>query len=316
MSNGRVLVTGCAGYVGSILCGRLLDDGFEVLGVDSLAYGNGQALSHLLGARGFEFFRKDVRDSEGLRPLLRRADAIVPLAAVVGAPACDKHPGWARETNLDAVGDMLAMLSPAQRVVFPNTNSGYGQTEGLRPVTEQDPLTPVSAYGRQKAEAEKMVLDHASSASLRLATVFGASPRMRFDLLVNDFTARLKLEGRLEVYEPHHRRNFIHVRDAARAFRKLLIHGHLRGAYNAGLPDANLTKLELANLVAGTLGLFPPQVTVGKGTDPDQRNYLVSNDRLLGTGFEFLHTLGDGIREVAQLVDVLPAGSARLMRNA
>lgn len=328
-----VLVTGAAGYVGSVLCQALLRDAYHVIAVDSLYYQNQAAVMPFLGALGYEFHRQDVRDVAGLRPHLARADAVVPLAALVGAPLCEREPRLAAAVNYEAVRLLVRELSPSQRLVFPNTNSGYGQTDGGRPVTEDDPMRPVSVYGTTKVQAEKAVLDHPDAAALRLATVFGPSPRMRFDLMVNDFTEKLagirwlqRVEQlsrtpspprKLSVYQPHFKRNFVHVRDVARAFVHFLERPYLAGAFNVGLPDANLSKLELATFVAGTLGLYPPShVEVCEGEDPDKRDYVVSNERLTSTCFQFVHTLGDGVREVSLLADLLSHDEVKRMRNA
>lgn len=317
MSNGRVIVTGCAGYIGSILCQQLINDGFEVLGVDCFVYNNQSSIMHLLGDKKFNFVLHDVRDVEGMKPFLQQADAIIPLAAIVGAPACDKAPNMATQVNSRSVRKLLKELSPHQRIVYPNTNSGYGQTDGTSYVTESSPLQPVSLYGATKVEAENAILDHPAGTSLRLATVFGPSPRMRFDLLVNDFTRRLCIDQRLEVFDPHYKRNFVHNRDVARVFVRMLCDHRMTGVYNVGLPDANLSKLELAYLIAGTLGMYPPGVvSVGEGEDPDQRNYLVSSDKLLATGFEFQYTLPQGIMDVAGMLSIMNPAEIGRMTNA
>ena len=322
MSASTVLVTGCAGYVGSVLVGRLLDAGYRVVGVDSLVYDNGPALLPHLGRPRFEFVAADVRDVPAVAALAARCDVVMPLAALVGAPACDRDADARRAAeavNCTAVRGLVAGLSRDQLVVYPNTNSGYGETDGSRACTEADPLAPISTYGRTKCAGEDAVLGHPRAVSLRLATVFGASPRMRLDLLVNDFTARLVRAGRLELFEPHFVRNFVGVRDVARAFLHMagwLERGGAGGAYNLGHPDLNLTKRALALTVAGLLGLGPACVTTGPGTDPDRRNYLVSNDKVLGTGFRFEHDLGDGVRAVAAAVRAHTPDQLARMRNA
>lgn len=301
----RVLVTGAAGYIGSLLCQRLLRDGFKVMGMDTFLYQNEQAMLHLLGDSNFTLIEHDVRNLQGMRSFIRQADVVMPLAGIVGAPVCDRAPRWAWSVNRDAVAGLVRELSSSQRVVYPNTNSGYGQTDGKNQVTEDDPLTPVSIYGQSKVEAEKTVLDHPLGVSLRLATVFGPSPRMRFDLMVNDFTQVLARGGTLWIYEPHFKRNFVHVRDVARAFVHMACDYRLTGAFNVGLPDANLSKLDLAHAIASCLNIDPACVRIGEGQDPDKRNYLVSNDKLLATGFTFHHSLAQGVRDVAQMIWLL-----------
>jgi nucleoside-diphosphate-sugar epimerase len=329
----NVLVTGCAGYIGSTLVGHLLRAGHHVVGVDNLMYGNGAALLPYLGHPVFEFYRADVRHG-WMDWLVSEADAVIPLAAIVGAPRCDRQPRDAEDVNWKAVRRLAVNMRPGQRLLYPNTNSGYGETDGGRMVTEDDPLAPISVYGRTKCAAESAVLHHPNSAVLRLATVFGASPRMRMDLMVNDFAGKVWAEQltrstmpgfgsgsrrgpALTVFEPHFKRNFVGVQDVARAFLHLLEHPDLHGVYNLGLPTANLTKLQLAHAVCGALCVDPTSmVAVGEGTDPDRRNYLVSNDKILSTGFTFTHDLTDGVREVAQVVETHGAAQLAAMRNA
>lgn len=325
----KVLVTGVCGYVGSTLVGELLAAGHSVVGVDNLTYDNGHVLlPHLSGK--FEFHNMDVRDHDGAAPLAKDCDVVIPLAAVVGAPACEQMPLAAWQTNFNAVKSLVSRLSPRQRVLYPNTNSGYGETSGDAEVTEASPMNPVSVYGHSKCEAEKVVLDHPEAVVFRLATVFGASPRMRLDLMVNDFTHRVwskvrreneivshyrKQERVLTVFEPTFVRNFVHVRDVAGAFLHALGRPQDIGVYNVGLPDANLTKLELAHRVCDVLKVSRERVVVGEGADPDRRNYRVSNAKLLATGFQFAHPLEDGIREVAKVVETHTPDQLKVMRN-
>jgi len=319
-SDPKILVTGCAGYVGSVLVGRLLDWGYTVVGVDKLMFNNGPALLPYLGHPCFEFHELDVQDTLPVSGLAAECDVVIPLAALVGAPLCDKdgrHNEMAHAVNYWAVKNLVKGLSHHQLVIYPNTNSGYGTTEGTRACTEDDQLAPISTYGWTKGEGEKAVLDHPKGVSFRLATVFGASPRMRLDLMVNDFTVKLKRDKSISIFEPHFMRNFVGVQDVACAF----IHAIQRpkrvapGAYNLGLPDANLTKMQLAHEVCDVLGLPLSAATVGAGEDPDKRNYLVSNDKILATGFRFGHRLVDGIREVATVYDTHTPAQLAQMRN-
>ena len=307
----RVLVTGGAGYLGSVLCQRLLASGHAVTALDTLAHGV-PSLLHLCAEPRFEFVRGDARDEPLLRRLLRDADAVVPLAAVVGAPACDRDPGLARSTNLEAVQLLLRLRSAAQLVVFPTTNSGYGTRSGDVHCTENTPLEPISHYGRTKVQAEEAVLASPNAISLRLATVFGTSPRMRLDLLVNHFVHAAVTDGYLVVFEKDFRRNFIHIRDVAECFLHCLGNAArmVGRAYNAGLDAANLSKGELAIKVKEQVPGF--HVVFSEiGSDPDKRDYIVSNQRLREAGFEARASLEAGIAELVRAYRMLPLGGFR-----
>ncbi|MBX7166147.1 MAG: NAD(P)-dependent oxidoreductase [Pirellulales bacterium] len=294
----HVLVTGGAGYLGSILVEHLLDAGHRVTVFDRLLYGQASLL-HLCARSGFDFARGDVRDETVLAPLVRKADALIPLAAVVGAGACDADPQLATSVNLDAIRLLLRLRSPSQLVVFPNTNSGYGTRSGATFCTEETPLEPISLYGRTKVDAEQAVLDAPLSVSLRLATVFGMSPRMRLDLLVNHFVYAAVTDGYLVIFEQHFKRNFIHVRDVADCFVHAVAQGKAMAgrAYNAGLDEANLSKGELAELIQRFVpGFYLHFAEVG--VDPDKRNYIVSNARLREAGFAARRSLEAGVAEL------------------
>ncbi len=296
----RVLVTGGLGYLGSILCEHLLDAGHDVLAADNLMYGQGQqGLFHLCANPRFHFAKGDVRDETFLRPLLRDRDAVIHLAAIVGAAACDRDPLLATSVNLHAVQLLLKLRSRDQFVIYPNTNSGYGITSGAEHCTEDSPLQPISLYGRTKVEAERAVLDQPNTLALRLATVFGMSPRMRLDLLVNHFVYAAYKDRYLVIFEKDFKRNFVHVRDVADCMLYCLTHReHMAGrAYNVGLDAANLSKEELAlkvkEYVPGFYIHFAPI-----GQDPDKRNYVVSNRRLREAGFAARRSLDGGIQEL------------------
>lgn len=316
MGTPRVLVTGCAGYIGTILTQLLLEKGCHVIGVDNFIHNNACGVSGNLGHSNFEFHHGDVRNNELMICLMERADTIVPLAAMVGAPVCDKWPDYTVNVNSDCIRMMMHWVRPYQRIIFTNTNSGYGTTDGDHYCTEDEPLNPCSLYGRTKCEAEKFVLKHPNSVSLRLATVFGASPRMRFDLMVNDFTEKIRVNKKMEIYEPHFKRNFVHVRDVTRAIYFMVGRPSLRGVFNVGLPDANISKIELAHKICDELSISRECIGIGTGIDADRRNYLVSSAKLMETGFRFEKSLEAGIREVRQMVDVTTPAERLKMRNA
>jgi nucleoside-diphosphate-sugar epimerase len=297
--NRHVLVTGGLGYIGSIVCEHLLRDGYRVTALDNLMYGTGQGLYHLCADPAFDFIKGDVRDETVMTKALKRVDAIVHLAAIVGAPACDADPMLAATVNLDAVKLLDRLRSRSQMVIYPNTNSGYGVTSGAEFCTEESPLAPISLYGRTKCEAENYLLEKSNTVTFRLATVFGMSPRLRLDLLVNHFVYAAFKEGTLVLFEKDFKRNFVHVRDVADCFLHTLTNGECMAgrAYNLGLDSANLSKKELAlrvkEYVPGFYIHFAPI-----GQDPDKRNYVVSSQRLREAGFEAKRSLDDGIREL------------------
>ena len=297
----RILVTGGAGYIGSTLVPALLDAGHRVTVVDNFLFDQ-PSLAAVCHHRCLTIVRGDVRSMTTMAPLVAGADVIIPLAALVGAPLCDRDPIAAETVNRDAVVQMLPRLGRGQRVLMPISNSGYGIGEKGRHCTEETPMRPISLYGRTKVEVEEALLGrHENAISLRLATVFGMSPRMRFDLLVNDFTLRACRDGFVVVFEGHFTRNFIHVRDVARAFLHGMDHfDAMRGeAYNVGLSDANLTKLELCAAIERHVPGFA-YLESHIHEDPDKRDYIVSNEKLEATGFRPAYSLDDGIAELVK----------------
>lgn len=305
MAGLHVLVTGGAGYLGSVLVPELLRAGHRVTVLDNFMYEQASLLDCCHDPR-LTIVRGHVLDRVLVAGLVAKADAILPLACLTGAPICDRDPVGARLVNLDAITMLLGLKSPAQALVFPNTNSGYGVGAGELLCTEDTPLHPISLYGRLKKEAEAAVLAAPNTLALRLATVFGVSPRMRIDLLVNDFTYRAVTDGFIVLFEAHFKRNYIHVRDVARAFLHGLAHvDDMKGeAYNVGLSDANLSKRELCDEIR----LQVPRFTVVEaevGTDPDQRNYVVSNAKIEKTGFRPEVSLAAGIAELIKAYQVI-----------
>jgi nucleoside-diphosphate-sugar epimerase len=294
----QVLVTGGAGYLGSVLCEHLLKAGYRVTAIDRLIYGQ-HSLFHLCALPSFDFVFGDVRDERTLQPLIRKADVLIPLAAVVGAPACDRDPWLARSVNQEAIGMLNRLRSPNQLVIYPTTNSGYGtQSSGVF-CTEDTPLEPISLYGQTKVQAETILLQTPNVISLRLATVFGMSPRMRLDLLVNHFVYAAVTDGYLVIFEKDFKRNYVHIRDVADCFLHCIEHssGMAGRPYNVGLDAANLSKAELAAKVKEYVPRFYVHFSE-VGSDPDRRNYIVSNRRLREAGFEARRSLEEGIQEL------------------
>jgi nucleoside-diphosphate-sugar epimerase len=294
----RILVTGGAGYIGSVLCEHLLDAGHHVTVLDTLMYGQ-PALFHLCANPRFDFVVGDARAERLVREQIAQADVLVPLACLVGAPACDRDPIAAVGVNLDAVRLLNRIRSPQQLVIYPTTNSGYGTKSGETYCTEDTPLEPISLYGRTKVDAERELLQSPNTISLRLATVFGLSPRMRLDLLVNHFVYAAVTDHYLVVFEKDFKRNYVHVRDVADCMLHCLTHRvRMAGrAYNVGLDEANLSKEELALAIQRHVpDFFVHFASIGH--DPDKRNYIVSNQRLREAGFQATRTVDDGIREL------------------
>jgi nucleoside-diphosphate-sugar epimerase len=305
----QILITGGAGYLGSVLTPALLGAGHEVTVLDNFLFRQ-FTLADCCGHDGFAVVRGDCRDEAVLRRLLARADLIIPLAALVGAPLCDRDRLGAETVNRDAVRLLCRLASPRQRILFPTTNSGYGIGQHDKHCDEETPLRPISLYGTTKAEAERAVLDRPEGLTLRLATVFGMSPRMRLDLLVNDFVHRAVHDRAVVVFEGHFRRNYIHIRDVARAFLLAIERfDAMRGRpYNVGLDDANLSKLELCRKIQEHVpGFVYLEAPIGE--DPDKRDYLVSNARIAAQGFRPEWSLDRGIRELIKGYTILAGDS-------
>ena len=296
----QVLVTGGAGYLGSTLVPELLAAGHKVTVLDNFMYGQ-NSLAHACHHPDFEIVRGDVRIEGIVVPLLKKADVVIPLAAYVGAPLCDRDPVGATTTNHDAIVTMLKHVGPHQRILMPTTNSAYGTGDRNHHCTEESPLRPISHYAIEKVKVEKALMQHPAATSFRLATVFGMSPRMRIDLLVNDFTYRAVNDRFVVLFEAHFKRNYLHVRDVARVFLHAIDNYEKTNGqiFNVGLSDANVSKKELCQAIQKHVPEFT-FIEAPVGHDPDQRNYIVSNAKIEATGYRPQVSLDAGIRELVK----------------
>lgn len=293
-----ILVTGGAGYLGSTMVPDLLAAGHKVTVLDNFMFKQG-SLNHVCHHPNFSVVKGDIRVQSTIAPLLKEADVVIPLAALVGAPLCNQDPVGATTINHDAISMMLKLLSKNQIVLMPTTNSAYGTGDENNFCTEESPLRPISQYAIEKVAVEKTLMEHPNAISFRLATVFGMSPRMRIDLLVNDFTYRAVYDRFVVLFESHFKRNYIHVRDVSRAFQHALNHyDKMKGQiYNVGLSDANVSKKELCERIKRQRPDFL-FVEAAVGKDPDQRDYIVSNAKIEATGFRPEFPLDRGIGEL------------------
>ncbi len=301
----RILITGGAGYLGSTLAPALLSAGYHVTVLDIFLFSQ-NSLLECCANPDFEVVRGDCRDRTLMEKVMKNADIIIPLAAIVGAPACQFDQTAARSINFEAIQLLLSLRTPKQKIIYPTTNSGYGIGEKGKYCTEDTPLRPISLYGVTKVDAEKAVLDAGNSVTFRLATVFGLSPRMRIDLLVNDFVYRAVMDRSAVIFEGHAKRNFIHVRDVARAFLHALKNFEtMKGqAYNVGLSNANLSKIELCEKIQQHVKDFVySEAAIGE--DPDKRDYIVSNEKIEKTGFKPEYMLDAGIIELIKGYSIL-----------
>lgn len=308
----RVLITGGAGYIGSSLVPRLLNRGFEVTVIDNFMYKQ-PSLASVVRHPSLELCFGDVRDFDLMKSLIKKADVVIPLAAIVGAPACDKDPILSKSINRDSISWLLKQLSPSQRVIMPTTNSAYGSGGANNYCDETSPLNPLSLYARDKVEIEKQLMENSRATSFRLATVFGISPRMRLDLLVNNFTYRALTDGFVVVFEGNFKRNYIHIHDVVQAFELAIDNPSLfeGETFNVGLSTANISKLDLCEEIQKLLPKFSfTEAALAK--DPDQRNYIVSNAKIEKVGFAPKVNLADGIKE---LIKGLPMFEYRPFSN-
>jgi len=291
-----VLITGGAGYLGSVLTEVLLNKGYRVTVLDNLIYKQA-SVAPFAYHPNFDFVLGDVTNESTLKPLVESHDVIVPLAAIVGMPACKTQPELTVKVNYEQVKNITQWVTKNQMVLIPNTNSQYGSSTEI--ITEESPFKPLSLYAETKCDAEKAVLDSGNGIALRLATVFGTSYRMRTDLLVNDFVYKALTDGYLVLFESHFIRNYIHIRDIANTF-VFMIENYEKcnnNAFNVGLTSANCTKLELAQ----TIQKYIPDLVIVENNfkqDFDQRNYMVSNAKLESQGWVPTFTLEDGIQEL------------------
>ena len=294
----NILVTGGAGYIGSVLVQILLKNNFNVTVLDNFLFKQ-KSLNQIKKNRQLNIVEGDVRDESIIKDLVTKSDIIIPLAALVGAPLCDIKPKEAKEVNLDSMFLLKSILSKNQRVILPVSNSGYGIGKSGEFCTEESPLNPISLYGQTKVQSESIIMERENSISFRLATVFGMSPRMRIDLLVNYFVNKALTEKKIQIFEGHFKRNYVHIKDVANVFLFTIknFEKMKSNTFNFGLEDANFSKIELAEKIKKYINNFEIQISEF-GKDPDKRDYIVSNKKILSTGYKFLEDLDSGIQEL------------------
>ena len=309
----RVLVTGGAGYIGSKLVTKLLDKNYKVTVIDILKFSS-KSLNHLFNNKNFTFIKGDVRNKKLMKNLIKKNDFIIPLAALVGAPLCEKNKKEAISVNLDSIKHLMRIISKKRnRIIYLTTNSGYGVGEKNKYCDENSTLKPISLYGRTKVDAEKIVMKYKNSIAYRLATVFGYSYRMRTDLLVNNFVFRALKDKKLKIYEPHFRRNYIHIEDVVEGI-VFAINNFIKlrsEVYNLGLSSANLTKYMLAKKIKQKLKKIEIKIIKNK-KDPDQRDYYVSNKKIEKKGFKAKVKIESGIDE---LIKVFQYNKQKIINN-
>ena len=309
----RVLVTGGAGYIGSKLVTKLLDKNYKVTVIDILKFSS-KSLNHLFNNKNFTFIKGDVRNKKLMTKLIKKNDFIIPLAALVGAPLCEKNKKEAISVNLDSIKHLMRIISKKRnRIIYLTTNSGYGVGEKNKYCDENSPLNPISLYGRTKVEAENVIMKNKNSIGFRLATVFGYSYRMRTDLLVNNFVFKSLNERKLTIFEPHFRRNYIHIDDVVDGIIYSIknFNSLKSNVYNLGLSSANLTMYMLAKKIKNQLRYLKIKIVKNR-KDPDQRDYYVSNKKIEKKGFKAKISLDEGIRE---LINIFSYNKEKIINN-
>ena len=294
----KILITGGAGYIGSMLSTKLVELGYQVTVLDNFSFTK-NSLSHLYVFKNFKLIEGDVLNKKLFKKLIKQNNIIIPLAALVGAPLCEKNKKKTKELNLNSIKFLIKNLNKNHKVLYPTTNSGYGIGAKNKYCDENSELNPISLYGRTKVDAEKEILKFKNSICFRLATVFGFSYRMRSDLLVNNFVQTAVKKNSLLIYEPHFRRNYIHIRDVVNVFVYSIknFKKMKSNTYNVGLSSANLTKIQLAKQIKAKVKSLKIKISHNK-KDPDQRDYFVSNKKIEKAGFKTKYNLKSGINEL------------------
>ena len=312
----KILITGGAGYLGSVITGKMLNEGHEVIVLDKLIF-NQVSLLNYTSNPNFKFIHGDVRNESLLERLCNECDVIIPLAAIVGFPACATEPELANEINFKQIVNIVKYCNNKnKKILYPNTNSGYGLGVGQLECDEESPLTPISVYGQTKCEAENFLRSSTNAIIFRLATVFGVSPRMRTDLLVNDFTYKAITDKYIVVFEKSFKRNFIHIQDVANVFLFMLNNydKYKSEVFNVGLSTANLSKQELLEKIQEHVKNFAVSYN-DFYEDPDKRNYIVSNTKVESTGWKPEWDLDKGIEELIMAYQMIVPRMGAEFRN-
>ena len=312
----KILITGGAGYLGSVITKKMLEEGHEVVVLDKLIFNQTSLLGYTYTSK-FRFVYGDVRNEKLLEKLCNEVDVIIPLAAIVGFPACDADPKLAKEVNFQQIVNIVKFTNgKGKKILYPNTNSGYGLGLGQTECTEESPLTPISVYGQTKCDAENFLRTSTDAIIFRLATVFGVSTRMRTDLLVNDFTYKAITDKYIVVFEKTFKRNFIHIRDVASVFVFMLKnYDKYKGeVFNIGLSNANLSKQELLEKIQTHVKDFAVSYN-DYYEDPDKRDYIVSNEKVESTGWKPEWDLDMGIKELIMAYQMIVPKMGAEFRN-